>query len=193
METTPGFDDLRAAHAEIDAISAVWPGRILELRGPDTTTENVIAALRTHPIAHFACHALMSHTDPFSARLVLTEDDESPLTLWRLIDAGAAETGELAYLSACRTARASIALPTEALHIAAAFYAAGFRHVIGSLWEVEDSVGLAACRAIYTRLAGGEHAGTLDAARAVNSWARAQRRDDPRTMTRYATITHTGI
>ncbi|MGX1135612.1 tetratricopeptide (TPR) repeat protein [Streptomyces glaucescens] len=192
MRTTPGFAELTAADAEIEAVSLLWPHRSVLLHGKEATSASVTTALRSHHIAHFACHAAVSHDDPFSARLVLSDDTTSPMTIWRMVDSGATVAGELAYLSACQTARPNIALPTEALHVASAFYAAGFDQVIGNLWPVEDEISLQGCRAVYTRLAESADADMLEGARAVNAWGRAQRRRDPNTITRYASMTHTG-
>ncbi|MEU6665692.1 CHAT domain-containing protein [Streptomyces sp. NPDC046727] len=193
MRTTPGFDELTAADAEIDAIAHLWPHRTVLLHGAEATSAAVTTALRSHHLAHFACHAAMSHDDPFSARLVLSDDATSPLTIWRLVDSGAAGAGELAYLSACRTARPSIALPAESLHIASAFYAAGFNQVIGNLWPVEDEVSLRGSRTVYARLTESADADSLPGAEAVNAWGRAQRGRDPHTITRYASMIHTGM
>ncbi len=193
MRTTPGFAELTAADAEIEALADLWPHQAVLLHGEQATSASVTAALRSHHIVHFACHAAVSYDDPFSARLVLSDDETSPLTIWRMVDSGASGTGELAYLSACRSARPNIALPTESLHIASAFYAAGFDQVIGNLWPVEDEISLQACRTVYTQLAESADAGMLRGAQAVNNWGRAQRGRDPNTLTRYASMTHTGI
>lgn len=45
----------------------------------------------------------------------------------------------LAYLSACSTANSpETKLADEVTHIVSSFHVAGFRHVIGTLWQSED-------------------------------------------------------
>ncbi|KAK3317363.1 CHAT domain-containing protein [Cercophora scortea] len=47
----------------------------------------------------------------------------------------------LAFLSACSTAEVAVpALASEGIHLASAFQLAGFPHVVGSLWPVDDDV-----------------------------------------------------
>lgn len=61
----------------------------------------------------------------------------------------------LAYLSACSTtANAADSLVDEAIHLTSAFQLAGFRHVIGTLWEVADQHSVDIARAVYETLRG---------------------------------------
>jgi CHAT domain-containing protein len=58
----------------------------------------------------------------------------------------------LAYLSACGTAQAATHLRDEVLHVSSAFHAAGFSHVVATLWPVADSTALEFATAFYDRL-----------------------------------------
>lgn len=59
---------------------------------------------------------------------------------------------ELAYLSACGTAGTGAALADEALHLASALQLAGYRHVVGTLWETDDAVALDLAEKTYAAL-----------------------------------------
>jgi CHAT domain-containing protein len=59
-----------------------------------------------------------------------------------------ASDGYLAYLSACGTAFGGPS-PDEPVHIASALHVAGFAHVIGTLWPVDDAVADRLARACY--------------------------------------------
>ena len=59
----------------------------------------------------------------------------------------------LAFLSACSTAEVTASeLADEGLHLASAFQLAGFPHVIGSLWPVDDDVCVDIARRFYRAL-----------------------------------------
>jgi CHAT domain-containing protein len=97
---------------------------------------------------HFACHGTAEITDPSNSRLLL---HDRPLTVvdvarLRLHDA------ELAFLSACETARPGARLADEAIHLASAFQLAGYRHVIAALWPVADHTAVAFADYIYATL-----------------------------------------
>jgi len=112
------------------------------------TTSRVLAALPEATWAHFACHASADLTTPSRSGLALHDatlalPDISQLHLGH---------AELAYLSACSTADRGVRLADESLHLASAFQLAGFRHVIASLWPVNDRIAATAADAVYERL-----------------------------------------
>src|SRR5262249_23313072 len=78
---------------------------------------------------------------------------------------------ELAYLSACSTVNGARQQVDEPLHLASALQLAGFRHVVGSLWPLDDQIAADAAHAFYQRMpttptadsaAGALHAVTVD-------------------------------
>lgn len=101
--------------------------------------------------AHFACHAVTDTSDPSASALILYD---RPLPV-REITAGYRAARELAYLSACTTASSPGQLVDEAIHIASAFHLAGFRHVIGTLWRVSDSLSSELASSVYAKIVAG--------------------------------------
>jgi CHAT domain-containing protein len=69
---------------------------------------------------------------------------------------------ELAFLSACQTAIGGVRVLDESVHLSAAFQLAGYRHVIGTMWAVADSLSAEVVAGIYDELRGGS-GGTLAA------------------------------
>jgi CHAT domain-containing protein len=140
------------------------------LTGPQATYEAVLAALPRARWAHFACHGAADPDDPSASHLLLADHQKRPLTVTevarlRLDDA------ELAFLSACSTARPGRRLTDEAIHLASAFQLAGYRHVIGTLWPVNDRAAVAIADDIYTSIV----TGTGDVAGAVHAATRKRR------------------
>lgn len=129
----PGFSSLPHANSEARALSMLIPGARLIT---EPTRQEVLAALPRYFVAHFACHGAANWTDPASSHLVLRDHAVAPLTV---ADVSAVKlAGGLAYLSACETTVTSSALVDETIHITGAFHLAGYEHVIGTLWPVND-------------------------------------------------------
>jgi CHAT domain-containing protein len=78
------------------------------------------------------------------------------------------EEADLAFLSACHTRLGAGQLPDEAVHTAAALRIAGFRHVVGTLWSVNDEAAPQVAAAFYRHLAGPDGPASADAARALH-------------------------
>jgi hypothetical protein len=172
MPSTPGLADLPGAELEAELVLPLLPRPVVALTGEAATRHRVLNALRTARWAHFCCHAHADLTDPSASHLVLADYQRTPLTVvdvsrLRLADA------ELAFLSACSTARPGARLADEAIHLASAFQLAGYRHVISTLWPVPDTVALDVARRVYMRQPAADGiAGVLHAVsrRARDSW-----------------------
>lgn len=181
MPTTPDHADLPATDAEATDLAALLAAE--PLRGPAATRAAVLAALPHATWAHFACHA---HSDPLvpSAGHLLLAD--GALTV---ADIGALrlEHAELAYLSACSTARAARTTPDEVITLASAFQLAGFRHVVGALWPIQDAVAARVAAAFHRRV----HAGTPPA-EALHHVLRELRTEFPLAVSQWAGYVHVG-
>jgi CHAT domain-containing protein len=100
-------------------------------------------------IFHFAGHGKTDQQDPSKSSLVLAD---GPLALADLFETNLHDRKPfLAYLSACGTGQIKHdALIDEALHLIAGYQIAGFRHVIGTLWEVNDETCVDAATILYS-------------------------------------------
>ncbi|MFJ8162344.1 CHAT domain-containing protein [Streptomyces sp. NPDC096136] len=205
MPTTPGLGDdhgqLFHVPAETAKVQQHLPHHVL-LREPDPgtvattllpTKANVLAQLPTCAIAHFACHGASHPTDPSSSRLLLHDHARDPLTVGSLgpIDL---RNAQLAYLSACHTAAIDAAdLLDEAIHLTSAFQLAGFPHVVGTLWAIDDATAVDVADAFYRHIRA--DTGALDtgrAALALHTAVRALRDRLPRTPSLWAAYLHAG-
>ena len=214
MPETPDQDPLPNAAAEAALLHERMPDA-LTLIGSATRAQ-VLAALPECSIAHFACHGVSDLADPSDSRLLLADHDGAPFTVAGLTSVNL-ERAELAYLSACSTALMSVvtlgsveldpalraelpglaaAVPAanqnadlvdEAIHLSSAFQLAGFRHVVSTLWEIDDVVAVRLADDFYAGLRGdaGSSARALhDAVRALRDNAPACRRSGRPTCTR---------
>ncbi|MEV6756531.1 CHAT domain-containing protein [Streptomyces sp. NPDC051214] len=155
-----GQAPLPGARREADHLASVLPGATL-LADASATHSAILSALPRHAYAHFACHALGDLERASGSRLVLHDHTERPLTVRDLARLRLPSV-RLAYLSACDTLRTSPELADEAVHIVSAFQMAGFPHVVGSLWHVDDEIGADVALSVYDTLNKGD--GTLDVA-----------------------------
>ncbi|KAG1759636.1 hypothetical protein EDD22DRAFT_1051990 [Suillus occidentalis] len=76
---------------------------------------------------------------------------------------------EFAFLSACHTAVGDKETPDEVVHLAAGLQFAGFKSVVGTLWEVDDSVAKHVVEAFYKYMFHPKEAGVMDCTKAA--WA----------------------
>jgi CHAT domain-containing protein len=172
MPHTPDEPSLPGAQAEVAGLQRRFGGRVSVFTGAEATHDAVLAALRGARWVHFACHGAADMTNPSASHLLLTDYLIQPLTVvdvarLRLDDA------ELAFLSACSTARPG-RLPDEAIHLASAFQLAGYRHVIGTLWPIGDVDAVDIADNIYTTITNpGDIAGAVHTTtrRWRNRWA----------------------
>ncbi|MFE0155879.1 CHAT domain-containing protein [Nonomuraea sp. NPDC059007] len=150
----PGAEkDLPAALAEAYRVRDHIPDSLL-LSNSAANHDAVSTALESHGIVHFACHGVSDWSRPDCSTLLLYDHADCPFRLTTVANKhlpGAA----LAYLSACDTTHALPQLHDEAIHITSAFQLAGYRHVIGTLWPIDDQAALEIADAFYTALTNG--------------------------------------
>ncbi|MGW8886326.1 CHAT domain-containing protein [Streptomyces sp. NPDC055749] len=186
-----GQAPLPGARREAEHLARLLPGAA-ELADTAATHAAVVSALPRHAYVHFACHALGDLERPSGSRLVLHDHDERPLTV-RDLARLRLPSARLAYLSACDTLKTSPELADEAVHIVSALQIAGFPHVVGSLWHVDDTIGARVAQGVYETLSAGDGALDVDrAAEALHSTVRALRDTYPKTPSLWACQVHAG-
>jgi tetratricopeptide (TPR) repeat protein len=154
MQETPCLQRgsaLPFATREVEMLAGLCPSLELNVVRPLQRREEVLAHLRACKIFHFAGHGRSDPLDPSRSCLLLEDWTESPLTVGDLRDYKIQESSPfLGYLSACSTSANKVdKLVDEGIHLASAFQLAGFRHVIGTLWEVSDSHCVDVARVVY--------------------------------------------
>ncbi len=159
------------------------------------TKANVLNLLPNCSIAHFACHAVSSPLDPSQSLLLLHDHVTEPLTVSTLAPLHL-EHVQLAYLSGCETAQISDGmLVDEAIHLTSAFQLAGYPHVIGTLWAIDDRTAARIAEMFYAALTGTTGSASHDtthAAYALHQAVRAFRDTDPNGLLGWTAYLHAG-
>jgi tetratricopeptide (TPR) repeat protein len=186
LQQTPGMPDLPAVSQEAAALHTTYPDA-LRLRDRSATTSRVLSELSKNTWVHFACHASTDYVAPSRGGLHLTDGvlavtDISPLHL---------RHAELAYLSACSTANHGVRHANESISPATAFQLAGFRHIIASLWPLQDADAAMAARKFYDKMPDGPTADpAADVLRQVALELRSEHPDRPDL---WAPLIHIGL
>lgn len=129
---------LRSATLEADGIMAAVVDNsrtVTCLNSP--TASHVLESLPEYNAIHFACHGVSDLKNPSNSHLVL-HGDPARITVEDIANMNI-RNAQIAYLSACSSAEnSSPNLSDESIYIASGFQLAGFSHVLGMLWPVDD-------------------------------------------------------
>jgi CHAT domain-containing protein len=155
---TPGLNPLPGTVNEVNAIQTLRsPGQlhITRLDNRDATVAAVLRHMKECNWIHLACHGVQDTTSPTESAFHLIDN---PLTLKEIMKQSFTHT-ELAFLSACQTAKGDSELPEEAIHLAAGMLMAGYGSVVGTMWSIRDDDGPIIAEKFYKYLiddAGGD-------------------------------------
>ncbi|KAI3325612.1 hypothetical protein HD806DRAFT_490775 [Xylariaceae sp. AK1471] len=140
MAQTPGISPLPNATKEVAVVRSLCKSLGLEVAEPKPLRENVMECLRNCKIFHFAGHGYTDIINPLLSALYLEDWNDEILSVSDLLDQSLHESSPfLAYLSACGTGQVKNEKSVdESIHLISACQLSGFRHVIGTLWDVSD-------------------------------------------------------
>jgi len=146
--TSKGQIGLPGAKTEKELIEEVI-GPVSSLAGEQATLEEVEIEIKDSNWVHFACHGVQNAAEPSKSALLLAGDDR--LTLENLASLRI-PNGELAFLSACQTAKGDVKLSEEAVHLSAGMLVSGYKGVIATMWSVADTVAPRVAKDVYQHL-----------------------------------------
>lgn len=184
----PGQPPLPGVTRERDTLIKLFPGSAHTLlEGPTATAATVVDEMARHRSVHFACHADQDLLDPSQGGLHLHDGKLTIETMSRL-----SHSAEFVGLSACQTATGGIELLNEVITLAAALHYTGCRHVVASLWSVEDSVSADVFAGVYRRSRVAGQFRPEFTAGALHAAVLAQRDEAPHRPTAWAPFVHLG-
>lgn len=150
--------DLPGSGDEARAISATVPGTKLLLTGREATETAIKnAPLEKFSVLHFAVHGMSDKADPNRAALIMLADpangedgflSASEIAQFRL-------KARLVTLSACESATGKAQGQEGIENLSRAFFLAGAKNVISTLWQVDDEASSFLMRRFYARFASG--------------------------------------
>jgi tetratricopeptide (TPR) repeat protein len=158
MENTPGAARLPFAAAEVKQAFTLCQSIGLSPITPEPYKQIVLSQLSQCSIFHFAGHGFTHNTDPSKSHLLLRDGMNNPLTVSEILALNLRKQPPfLAYLSACGTGRIrDEKFFDESIHLVSSFQLAGFRHVIGTLWEVQDEMCAEIATVVYEEMRDGK-------------------------------------
>ncbi|KAK6495590.1 hypothetical protein TWF481_002638 [Arthrobotrys musiformis] len=136
---------------EVEMLKELCPLLRLKSIRPTLLKDDVLKHMQGCKVFHFAGHGSSHPTEPSQSYLLLNDWKTDPLTVGDVRDCRFQEKPPfLGYLSACLTgANEAEKLADEGIHLVSSFQLAGFRHVIGALWEVSDRHCVNVARVFY--------------------------------------------
>jgi CHAT domain len=145
------------ARLEAEAAAAALGGGSRAVLG-DRATERF---LKTEPLAryaalHLAAHAVIDDDEPGRSALVLAPGTGDEDGLLQPRDIAALDLDQaLVVLAACRSSTGKMLRGEGSLGLTRAFFQAGARAVVATLWEIDDAASSALFAGFYSRLAEG--------------------------------------
>lgn len=156
MGTTPSNgqlspSDLEFVEEEVQILDSLLSPSIRTTLLDKPEKDEVLRQIETCTTFHFAGHGITDPLDPSKSCLLLKDWVRDPLSFENLISLNLFEKHAwLAYLSACSTGENQAEkLQDESIHLVSACQLAGFPHVVGSLWKVDDKSSAEAAAEVY--------------------------------------------
>ncbi len=169
--------DLDYADFEVEVLRRLFnPERVLSHNEATKTAleqpENR-AFLQQSRYIHFSCHGEFKEADPLNAYLRLANQEK--LTFQEIFTSLDIPNCRLLILSACKTGLVETRPTDDYVGLASAFFFAGTRTVVGSLWEAEQFSAALLMIRLYYELP--RHTSVVMALRAAQDWLRTISRE----------------
>ncbi len=153
----------RLSHALLEGRGAVAAlGPTAELTSGAAATEGYLRGLDLEPfgLVHFAVHAVTDGENPERSAVILAAGPEGEDGLLQASEIVSLDLrGKLVVLSSCRTADGAVLRGEGVMSLARAFFQAGARTVVASLWPLRDDDAEKLFEIFYRQLARGESVG----------------------------------
>jgi len=160
--------ELLAVDSELELVHKLVPviGNHTTISGDAATRAGALEALQQNTWVHLACHGKQDHMQPYHSHFIMRDEH---LMLLNIMEKDIPHA-KFAFLSACHTTVGDEETPDEVIHLTASLQFSGFKSIIGTLWEVDDSVAQHVVEAFYKNMFKDlENGGVMDCMKAA--WA----------------------
>jgi CHAT domain-containing protein len=128
-------DDLEGVDIELESLLQIQSIETTSLLNASATPNTVLEEMKRHSWVHLSCHGWVEHNTPLGSHFTLEGGNLHVQDIMRVN----LQNAEFAFLSACNSAAGSRIMLDENLHLTSALQFAGFRSVVGTMWEMYDS------------------------------------------------------
>jgi CHAT domain-containing protein len=135
----PGLYPLRGARTEVASLLSLYPDH-LRLQGDTATRDTFMARAQSASIIHYAGHAIFDDARPERSYLLLAGADTTGRLTAEAVSGMRLGDVRLVVLSACRTLPSREGRSGGFAGLSGAFLTAGAGGVVGSLWQVNDTL-----------------------------------------------------
>ena len=124
---------------EVIEVCQLWHGNALIAKA--ATLDNYLQKMSDYQIIHFSTHGIINNENPALSKLTFSKGKTTSDK--RLLPINEIQmqpmSADLVVLSACQTANGQLARGEGLMSIGQAFFAAGAKSIIATLWNAEDS------------------------------------------------------
>jgi len=122
----------------------------------EATESLFVREAKNYDIIHLASHGEFNESSPSDSRLKLVGDDKFDGNLTATEVIGLSLKAELVTLSACETGLGKLSSGDEIVGLNRAFFYAGTKALISSLWRISDVASAVTVKRFYRYLANGD-------------------------------------
>ncbi|TEB19533.1 hypothetical protein FA13DRAFT_347771 [Coprinellus micaceus] len=147
----PGYPRIAGTTREVNTVYDIAREngvKALKVEGSELSVDDCLRHMEEYSSVHFACHGSQNTEEPLKSRLRL---EKGALELGAIMQKNL-KHADLAFLSACETSTGEEKLDNEVVHLAAGMLAAGYRRVVGTMWEIRDSHAVDVANDFYSYL-----------------------------------------
>jgi CHAT domain-containing protein/Tfp pilus assembly protein PilF len=159
VESMNNLVQLRFAREEVQGIASLYPAELREIYLSEEATEEKFQKVSQFEMIHFATHAIIDEEIPRRSGIILSsqsnQDSDGFLQMHEIWNLNL--NTKLVVLSACDTGLGKLVNGEGIISVMRAFFYAGAKNVVVSLWKVDDQSTADLMRDFYAHMKSGKN------------------------------------